>query len=265
MIVSLFSLLFSSVPLIGLSLGDDSTTSASDDVTTPDEGYYTVYAPGYNPTYGLDDTVTFSWNATGFDTALYYCHSAAPSMDESVYATWVFSSSYELSSGEGRVVQSFDRSFHANHTDFLASTTSGFTTYEVSSLGQSLSQDNFTDWPATCFFGMRMRGSSESGGGIFYVKAETTSIPSTSVISPIPAPGATTVFVTATSTASSGSTVQQTATAIQPPPIETIPESIPEPENDHDLSGGAKAGIAIGSVSGAFSRDDCTGCDSGNE
>lgn len=74
----------------------------------------------------------------------------------------------------------------------------------------------------------------------------TSSVTSSST----PAPGATTVFVTPSSTAQPGSTVQLTSTAIQPPPIATIPAALPEAEGKPALSGGAIAGIAIGSVSG---------------
>lgn len=62
---------------------------------------------------------------------------------------------------------------------FLASTTAGLTTFEASSLGQSLSEGNFTNWPATCFFGMWMRNGTDeviySGEGDFFVQLSTAS------------------------------------------------------------------------------------------
>jgi hypothetical protein len=90
--------------------------------------------------------------------------------------------------------------------------------------------------------------TSFPGGETVSMPMTTTDTQPTSMISPVQK----TAFYTATSTASPGSTVQPTATAIQPPPIETIPELIPEPEDNHQLSGGAKAGIVIGSVSASL-------------
>lgn len=97
-------------------------------------------------------------------------------------------------------------------------------------------------------------GPNSTGGGDLFVEltsfpgSETLSMPTTttdtqqtSMISPVQR----TAFVTATSVVFPTSTVQ-------PPPIETILESNPEPENDQDLSGGAIAGIVVGSVSGTL-------------
>lgn len=69
------------------------------------------------------------------------------------------------------------------------------------------------------------------------------------------APGATTAFVTPSSTAPppGRSMVQPTTTtAIQPPPIATSPAALPVPGGNSALSGGAIAGIAIGSISGVL-------------
>jgi hypothetical protein len=123
---------------------------------------------------------------------------------------------------------------------------------------------NYGEFPATCCFGMATDtkdGPDSTGGGDLIVQltsftgGETLSMSmttldtqQTSMISPVQK----TAFYTATSTVPPWSTVQPTTTAFQPPPIETIPEPIPEPEDNHDLSGGAKAGIVIGSVSGAL-------------
>ena len=59
-----------------------------------------------------------------------------------------------------------------------------------------------------------------------------------------------TAFGTATSTVPPASTLQPTA--VPPPPIETIPDPFTDIEDNHYLSGGAIAGIVVGSVSGAI-------------
>lgn len=117
---------------------------------------------------------------------------------------------------------------------------------------------NFADFPATCYFGMATDtkdGPGSTGGGDLFV--ELTSFPGGVTVS-IPmtttdtqqtgtiSSAQKTAFITATSTLPPTSTIQPTA--IPPPPLETIPE----PEASHDLSGGAIAGIVVGSVSGAF-------------
>lgn len=133
---------------------------------------------------------------------------------------------------------------HANAYLILGYADGDESFYDVASLGQSLSQNFYTDWPATCFFGMRDKSGNVSHGDIdFFI---TTSIAASSTLTP----GATTTFVTASSTAPAGSIAQPTTTAWQPPPIATIPEALPEPEKNRTLPGGSIAGIVIGSVSG---------------
>ncbi|KAL3705051.1 Diphthamide biosynthesis protein 4 [Talaromyces marneffei ATCC 18224] len=210
----------SSLSLIGLSLSDDPTTSASDDVTTTAASTYSLYDPTGSPFYGLNDTVQFSWIAKGYSFAFYVCHSAVTRADDALTDYWIASSSHQL----------------ALFPD------GGFTFCDVESLGESLRKDNFTNWPATCFFGMEGRDGIGHGNSDFFI---TTS----SMTFPTPTPGQTTIFVTATRTAPPDSTVQPTTTGIQPPPIETTPGLISEPEDNHGLSGGAKAGISLCSIS----------------
>lgn len=111
--------------------------------------------------------------------------------------------------------------------------------------------------PTTCYFGMATDtkdGPESTGGGDLFVELTsfpggvtvsmpmtTTDTQQTSEISPAQK----TAFVTATST------VPPTST-LQPPPLETILEPIPGLEDNQGFSGGAIAGIVVGSVSGAL-------------
>jgi hypothetical protein len=142
----------------------------------------------------------------------------------------------------------------ANGGCVLAVTNSGLTSYTVEYLGSIIFARNFADFPATCYFGMATDtkdGPGSTGGGDFFV--ELTSFPGGVTVSmPMTttetqqtgtiSPAQKTAFITATSTLPPTSTIQPTATP--PPPLET--------EASHDLSGGAIAGIVVGSVSGAL-------------
>lgn len=116
---------------------------------------------------------------------------------------------------------------------------------------------NYAGFPATCYFGMATdtkEGPDSTGGGDLFVEltsfpgGETVSMPTTtmdtqqtSMISPVQK----TAFITATSTVPPIYTVQ-------PLPSETILQPIPEAGKNHDISGGAIAGIVVGSVSGTL-------------
>lgn len=96
------SLLLAGFTLISLSLGDDTTVSASDDVpTTTAAPTYWLLNPKGSPTYGLNQTVQFTWEAEGYTAAFYVCHSSI-STDFSAHTNyWITSSSYSLP-GKGK-------------------------------------------------------------------------------------------------------------------------------------------------------------------
>lgn len=84
--------MFISTLLIGifviLVIGDDSSTSTSA-LTYYSYATYTAYAPTNTPTYDLNDTVTFQWNATGFNWGAYFCHSTAPAASLPITTSWI--------------------------------------------------------------------------------------------------------------------------------------------------------------------------------
>lgn len=90
------SLLLVSLILVGVSLGDDPTTSASNDVTTTVAPTYDLLNPASSPTFGLNDTVPFTWEAKGYDTAFYVCHSSISTDFAAHTRQWLASSSYLL-------------------------------------------------------------------------------------------------------------------------------------------------------------------------
>lgn len=115
------SILLASLTLVGFSFGDDPTTSASNDVTTTAEPTYTLFYPADAPFFGFNETVGFTWEAIGYNTAFYVCHTAISMGDEALTRYWIASSSHELSSSKGKIYSNIkppERSVHANDNDF---------------------------------------------------------------------------------------------------------------------------------------------------
>ena len=90
------SILLAGLTLVGFSLGEDPTSSASTDVTTTVSPSYDLVNPAGSPTYGLNDTVQFTWEAKGYITAFYVCHSSISTDFAAHTKHWIASSSYLL-------------------------------------------------------------------------------------------------------------------------------------------------------------------------
>ena len=89
-------LLLASLTLMGLSTGDDMNTAASDGVTSV-EPTYTLYWPSNTPTFSPNETISFTWSATGVSNAYYACHSSVAMDAEAERREWLNSSNYPLS------------------------------------------------------------------------------------------------------------------------------------------------------------------------